>query len=333
MSLRSRLLTSLSAAKPGAQRAASGDAVSALRETWSRYPSEWSQDPKLNLGAATLGEEWGGPAFADHLVELVAEYLGQTVDVLELGCGGGKFSQRLASRCRSLLCTDISPAMIDHTRESLSRQGLEGNVRFLVLNGIDFSGVPDASVDFVFSYDVLLHLQPQNVFSYMLDARRILRGDGVFMLHQINLASTGGMQHFLGQYSGQTWRYGFEDPRRRGHIYFMGEDQLRALAEQAGLVVERVVTDHGDFDGVTSGRDIVAFLRRRRSRLRDAQGEVALVKARDSATIYALLDGRRHAISNAGQFERAGLRWDRVRELGDGELAAIPDGGPLEAWE
>src|SRR5258707_13424876 len=75
-------------------------AVDALRDSWSQYPGDWKRDPRLKMGVKTLGEEWGGPEFADHVVDLVSDYLGPNADVLELGCGGGKFSQRLAPRCR-----------------------------------------------------------------------------------------------------------------------------------------------------------------------------------------------------------------------------------------
>ena len=315
-------------------RGGGSDAVEALRDSWSRYPSDWKRDPALNLGVDTLGEEWGGPDFADHVVELFAGELGHNVDVLELGCGGGKFSQRLAPRCRSLVCTDISQAMIEHTRAGLDRRGVGANVSYRVLDGFDFRGITDASVDFIFSYDVLLHVQMQNVFSYLLDARRILRDGGVFMLHQINLASEGGMGHFLGQYNGGTWKRAFDDPRRRGHIYFMSEDQMVALANQAGLSVEKVVSDHGEFEAVAAHRDLIGLLRKRRSRLDVADPEsVPLIKRAGDATVYAVVDGRRLSFGYAGQLERAGFGWDRIREVSDDELSAIPDGGPLEPWE
>jgi SAM-dependent methyltransferase len=254
--------------------------------------------------------------------------------VLELGCGGGKFSQRLAPLCRSLVCADISKAMIDHTRATLAERGSDANVTYRVLNGVDFEGIPSASVDFIFSYDVLLHVQIQNVFSYLVDARRVLRDGGVFMLHQINLGSDGGMAHFLGQYAGGTWRRAFDDPRRRGHIYYTSEDQMRALAHQAGLGVDNIVSDSEEFNGVTGHRDLIGFLRSKPSRLTfDDPGSVPLLKARGDDTVFAVIDGRRTAVVSARQFERAGFRWDRVQELDPGELAGIPDGGSLEPWE
>jgi SAM-dependent methyltransferase len=329
-----RLLNSIAALRPATPRQHEAGAVAALRDSWSRYPSEWKRDSALNLGAQTLGEEWGGPAFADYLVDLVSPHLGPDADVVELGCGGGKFSLRLAPRCRSLVCTDIAPAMIEHTRLSFGERRVGGNVSYHVLNGVDFSGIPAGSADFIFSYDVQLHLQPQNVFSYMLDARRVLRNGGVLMLHQINLASEGGMAHFMLQYAGETWKRDFGDPRRRGHIYFMSEDQMRALATQAGLQLERIVSDHGQLEHVTGGRDLIGFLRKQRSRLEvEDLASVPLMKPEGRGTVYAVINGERLGLVSATQFERAGFRWDRVREVSDDELTAVPDGGLLEPWE
>jgi 2-polyprenyl-3-methyl-5-hydroxy-6-metoxy-1,4-benzoquinol methylase len=335
MAFRDRVVASVRRRRSGgARRVRPSGAVEALRDTWSRYPGEWKNDASLNLGFTTLGEEWGGPAFADGIVELVAPHLGPQVDVLELGCGGGKFSQRLAPRSRSLLCTDISSTMIEHTRASLEEQNLSGNVSYRLLNGVDFDGVANDSVDFIFSYDVLLHVQMQNVFSYLVDARRVLRENGVLMLHQINLASEGGMAHFLSQFVGDTWKRDFDDPRRRGHVYFMSADQMRALADQAGLSCDRVVSGQGSSDGLVADRDLIGLLQKKRSRLSAADRDsVRLLKAEGHSMVYAVIDERRLAFVSTNQFERAGFRWDHVRELSEEEITAIPDGGPLEPWE
>jgi 2-polyprenyl-3-methyl-5-hydroxy-6-metoxy-1,4-benzoquinol methylase len=314
------------------------DAVDALRVTWSRYPGEWKTDPSLSMGAETLGEEWGGPEFADRVIGLVEPYLGAGVDVLELGCGGGKFSRRLAPRCRSLLCSDISAEMIGHTRSTLSERGLGENVDYAVLNGVDFSGVPDESADFIFSYDVQLHLPPENVFSYMLDARRVLRDNGVLMLHQVNLASLGGMEHFLKQYFAGSWRLDLHNPRRRGHMYFMSADQMRSIADAARLVVEEVVEDFPPTESkptdAVHGRDLIGFFRLMPSRLRNiAPSSVRLVRAEGEPTIYAVLDGSRVAFASWSQFTAAGFLMERVELLTGAELAQLAEGQPLAPWE
>jgi SAM-dependent methyltransferase len=312
--------------------------VEALRVSWSRYPQEWKADPALSLGAETLGEEWGGPEFPDRVIELAEPYLGAQVDVLELGSGGGKFSRRLAPRCRSLLCSDISREMIDHTRSTLSQRGLGENVDFVVLNGVDFSGIPAESADFIFSYDVQLHLPPENVFSYMCDARRVLRDDGVFMLHQVNLASHGGMEHFLSQYFAGSWRLDLHNPGRRGYMYFMSGDQMRAIADASRLVVEEIVQDFPSADSRPTdsvhGRDLIGFFRLRPSRLRNiAPDSVRLVRAEGEPTIYAILDGSRVAFASSRQFLGAGFLMQRVELLTSAELARLPEGQPLAPWE
>jgi SAM-dependent methyltransferase len=331
-------LKSLAKAKSGGSGQKLG-AVEALRDSWSRYPDDWKQSDDLNLGFSTLGEEWGGPDFADLVVEeLAGPYLGADIDVLELGCGGGKFSQRIALRCRSLVCSDIAQAMLDHARRELDRQGAGGNVSYTALNGIDFSGVASDSVDFVFSYDVQLHLQPQNIFSYLLDARRILRKGGVFMLHQVDLAKLGGINTFLNQYSSDTWKRDFDHPLRRGHIYYMSEDQMRALADAAGLRVDRMVVGFPSVDSplhkVTEGRDIVGFFSAKPGRLDDLDpAATRLIRVEDGPTVYVVLDGRPMAIGSALQFERAGFAWDDVEPVSQGAFDAMPAAEALLSWE
>lgn len=311
------------------------DSVEALRRTWSHYAQEWDRRPDISLGTETLGDEWGGPAFAERIVaDLTAPYLGADVDVLELGCGGGKFSALLRPRTRRLVCADISSDMLARAREHV---GDGDDVEYHQLNGRDFAGVADRSVDMIFSYDVLLHLQPQNIFSYLRDARRILRPQGIFMLHAINLASSGGSHHFEDQYVHDTWRYTFDSLGRLGHIYFMSEDQLRALATLARFSVDRMVTgwpQPGDpMHGVTRGRDTFGFLRREDGIQEQAsQGGVRLVRAPDEQ-LFAIVGGRRRPIRMAEIVESDGLSLDDLEPVDAAELAAMPLDDPVSRWE
>src|SRR4051794_10700887 len=311
------------------------DPVQALRDTWSQYARVWDDRPDLNLGVQTLGEEWGGAEFAERIVtEVAAPYLGPAADVLELGCGGGKFSAHLRKRSGSLVCADISADMLRRTRAHV---GEGEDVSYLQLNGRDFGGVAEASVDFIYSYDVLLHLQPQNVFSYLLDARRILRPGGVFMVHAINLAAPGGNYHFEVQYVQDTWSRAFDDPHRLGHIYYMSEDQLRGLATLARFSVDRMITDWpppGDpMRPTTNGRDTFGFLRREPGLHEQmASGEVRLVRTPEGG-LFAIADGRRREFPMQEIFDQAGLNEDAVKLIGTAELDAFPDDQPVSRWE
>ncbi|MDA0171528.1 class I SAM-dependent methyltransferase [Solirubrobacter taibaiensis] len=307
------------------------DPVQALNQTWSKYAREWADRPDLNLGTQVLGEEWGGPEFAARIIhEVAAPYLGD-VDVLELGCGGGKFSAHLRERTRHLTCADISSDMLARTRAHV---GEGPDVRYLQLTGRNFNDVADASIDFIYSYDVLLHLQPQNVFSYLLDARRILRPGGVILIHAINLASPGGSYHFEVQFVQDTWSRPFDDPHRLGHIYYMSEDQLGALAQLGRYSMHQVVKDWPAADDpmwpVTSGRDIFGFLRREPS-LKEVEG-VRVVKTPDER-LFALADGRRREFKMREIFDQAGYTDADLEPIDAGELDAIPEDQPVSRWE
>ena len=224
--------------------------------------------------------------------------------------------------------------MIAQTRATLMANSLDANAEYRQLNGIDFEGIPSNSIDFVFSYDVQLHLQPQNVFSYLLDGRRILRAGGIFMLHQIDLATPVGMDHFLTQYQYGTWKNDLGDPRRRGHVYFMSEDQLRALAAAAGFSINCIATGFPRELGAQT-RDLIAFLDTRAcNRLRDVPLDtVRLVQLEGEETVHAVWGGRHAAIGSAYYFVDAGFEWERVQRTDADELSGFEEVAPLEGWE
>jgi hypothetical protein len=230
--------------------------------------------------------------------------------------------------------------MIAQTTNELAKRGVDKNVSFQLLNGVDFTGVEPDSVDFVFSYDVQLHLQPQNVYSYLLDARRVLRDGGVFMLHQINLDSDGGRTHFLAQYYEETWDYAFDSPSRLGHIYYMSRDQMTSLAELAGLDVIKIVEDFPGEDSplysVTSGRDLFGFFKAKPSRLDGLSAKSPrIVKLKNDDEVWVVIeDGTRVAIRAPQQFDRAGFSWDSIEEVTAEQMSAMPVAErKLELWE
>lgn len=65
---------------------------------------------------------------------------------LDIGCGTGSLTSRIASRCSSVLGLDISPGMLSVAKERCADLG---NVRFLCQGWEDF--VPDRRFDLVFS--------------------------------------------------------------------------------------------------------------------------------------------------------------------------------------
>lgn len=103
-------------------------------------------------------------------------FVNSTVRVLEIGSGGGVFTQRIWPKAGSLTCIDVIPKP-DHFMPS---------VNYIELDNQDFkcTGVPDSSIDFAFSYNVFCHFSNEAIREYLKSVQIVLRpgGDFVFML-------------------------------------------------------------------------------------------------------------------------------------------------------
>lgn len=96
------------------------------------------------------------------------------MDVLEIGCGAGAFTEMMIGLC-NLTCIDVIPK--PYHLHSLT---------YIELPNKDYycTGVPDNSQDFVFAYNVFCHLSNEALIEYVKSVRRVIRtgGDFVFML-------------------------------------------------------------------------------------------------------------------------------------------------------
>jgi SAM-dependent methyltransferase len=161
---------------------------------WDAYSQRWDTSV-WREGLQYLGDEWGVPELTNAVIDqYVRPYLSVDATVLEIGCGGGKYSEKLAPLCRSLICGDVSSQMLQRTKERL--EGF-GNVQFAKLNGVDLRRFDSDSVDFVFSFDCFVHIDMEDVYCYLQEIRRVLRPNGVGLLHFANLNSEEGWQKFV----------------------------------------------------------------------------------------------------------------------------------------
>jgi ubiquinone/menaquinone biosynthesis C-methylase UbiE len=103
--------------------------------------------------------------------------------VLELACGHGRHSARMAGRCERLILMDIFQENIDHCRRRLR---FFNNIEGYVNNGYDFRPVADRSLTSIVCYDSMVHFSRDIVFSYLQDAARVLMPGGCALLHHSN---------------------------------------------------------------------------------------------------------------------------------------------------
>jgi ubiquinone/menaquinone biosynthesis C-methylase UbiE len=140
------------------------------REVWSLY--DWQ----------TKGEEWSSSE--EWKEALVAEVLEPNVPeggtILEIGPGAGRWSVFLRDRARKLIVVDVSERALELTRERL---GADGDVDYLRSTGSTLPGVPDGSVDAVWSFDVFVHIAPRDVAGYLGEVARVVRPGGAAVIH------------------------------------------------------------------------------------------------------------------------------------------------------
>lgn len=148
---------------------------------WSSDGDEWSSG-------------WGGPErqWSRWVEPRIAAATGRARfghgTVVEIGCGRGRWTQFLAESFDEVTGVDLAPSCVAHCR---SRFADQENVRVLEGDGSSLDGVPDGSVDLVVSIDSLVHADVAALAGYVAECSRVLRADGVALLHHSNLASCG----------------------------------------------------------------------------------------------------------------------------------------------
>lgn len=147
------------------------------RRLWSGY--DWKE------GGEEWSANWGNTMNLWHgtLMPRIGGSLGD-VRVLEIAPGYGRMTAFLKNFCRSLTLVDIAQNCIDHCRQRFDR---EEHLEYFVNNGRSLSFIDDESIDFVFSFDSLVHADLDVVTDYLAEIQRILVPGGRAFIHHSNL--------------------------------------------------------------------------------------------------------------------------------------------------
>lgn len=148
-----------------------------VRKFYDRQVSEHPESPAI-LGSSTrlhadyrnLGE-W-------HAFSELVRVEGQA-RVLELGCGGGRWVERLAPRSREVIGVDISQNAIALARERASRLGLS-NVTYVVSSIVNYH--PSGVFNLVYFSGILLYLNDDEVIRVLDNLRGHLAMDATIVV-------------------------------------------------------------------------------------------------------------------------------------------------------
>ena len=215
------------------------------RQLWDQ-DYDWPED----------GDEWNGQAadcgqpyevWKKALVQhFLTPRLNPDVTLVEIGPGHGRWAEFIVGRCKTLYLADLSTSCLQHCRQ---RFGDEGIV-YVPTDGHSLTQVPDAAVDFVWSYDCFVHIGPEDTAGYLRDIRRVLKPGAEAVIHHAGRRHAAlplqGMRQWgelslklytlisLGAWSTDE---GWRSP--------MSRQRFATLVQEAGLEVVRQQQDFG----------------------------------------------------------------------------------------
>ena len=209
------------------------DVTSRMRGDWDKRAEE---DHKLHIATGHAGSDETFRASGEMDLDasvLDGVVLDASAEVLEIGCGVGRLLVPLAHRVAVAHGVDISPVMIGKSKEYAADAP---NVRTALTDGT-FSHLPDASLDFVFSFIVFQHIPERApIRRYVEEAARVLRPGGVFRF----------------QLDGRWWwKHAEEGPGTYQGVKFSPKD-VRALLEGTSFAVVDTWGADGHYHWVTA---------------------------------------------------------------------------------
>jgi SAM-dependent methyltransferase len=141
---------------------------------WPEAGEEWS-------------EAWGGSEslWYGSILTRIGRYLPAPV-VLEIAPGYGRWTRFLLKNCARLIGIDLSEACVNFCRKRFSEYP---NAEFHANDGRSLSKVEDGSVDFVFSFDSLVHVEAEIIEAYVLQIAHKLNPQGIGFIHHSNLGA------------------------------------------------------------------------------------------------------------------------------------------------
>jgi len=145
-----------------------------MKYDWKEAGEEWSQP-------------WGSSAaqWAGTILPRIRECL-PAGTILEIAPGFGRWTHYLKDYCNELWAVDKSSDCIEACQQ---RFASVSHVRCYLNDGRSLSMIPDASVDFVFSFDSFVHPDREVVEAYLRQLGTKLKIGGKGFFHHSNLGA------------------------------------------------------------------------------------------------------------------------------------------------
>lgn len=182
------------------------------------------------------GWQWGGQTVFDQLTGLAGPHI--CGRVLEIGCGGGKWTKWLCDVADEVVAIDVQAVAIEQSRE------YEPRAIYQLTDGESLP-FPGDSFDVVFTFDTFQHLPPSLVMRYLLEARRVSQA---VIFDLVDVTTRKGGISLMQYVANKAWRRVYT----YGYYNFYAPDQIKAMLHLAGW--EPALLGHV---GAPNPRDII----------------------------------------------------------------------------
>lgn len=127
------------------------------------------------------GLEWGDPEVSpplryirDHFLQ---PYISSETTVVEIGPGGGRWTRYMLN-AKQIYAVDYHQELLDELKSNFD----SARIIFLKNDGDNFPNVPNESVDFVFSFGTLVHLDIDIIDRYLKNIKPLLKPESNVVL-------------------------------------------------------------------------------------------------------------------------------------------------------
>ncbi len=117
------------------------------------------------------------------LSKVVSKYISPYVQkdsiVLEIGSGGGRWTSYLL-KAKEIIIVELNPEFFDYLKKRFRKN--ISKINFYKTSGYNLDGIQSDYVDFIFTFGVFVHTDPEGIFEYLKNIKRVLKPSGVAVI-------------------------------------------------------------------------------------------------------------------------------------------------------
>lgn len=149
---------------------------------WERHERHWA-------------DFWGNPEMEWRfcIYPRIAKFF-PVETLLEIGPGYGRWTQYLIPLCKKIYLIDLSQKCIDVCQEKFRDFK---HISYFVNDGMNLDMIPENSIDFVFSFDSLVHAEKDVLQAYFHQLEKKMRSKSFGFIHHSNLGSVNPQTNWV----------------------------------------------------------------------------------------------------------------------------------------